>query len=90
MPQFVIERSTPGAGRLTPDELKAASLNSCDVLRELGPEIQWVSSFVCEDRLYCVYRAPDEDMIREHARRAGVPADRISPVHAVIDPTTAE
>jgi len=90
MPQFVIEREMPGAGKLTGDELKGASQGSCSVLRELGPEIQWVQSYVTDDKIYCVYRAPNEDLIREHAAAAGFPANSIAQVRAMIDPTTAE
>ena len=90
MPQFVIEREMPGAGRLSQDELKGASQGSCDVLRKLGPVIQWVHSYVTDNKIYCVYRAPNEDLIREHAETAGLPANSIARVRATIDPTTAE
>jgi hypothetical protein len=90
MPQFVIERDMPGVGGLGADELKGASQQSCSVLRDLGPDIQWVQSFVTADKIYCLYRAPDEDLIRRHAEQAGFPANSISEVKAVIDPTTAE
>lgn len=90
MPEFVIERNIPGAGAFTADQLTSASRTSCSVLRELGPEIQWVNSYVTDDKIYCVYRAPSEELIHEHARRAGVPADCVSAVRTVIDPTTAE
>ena len=90
MPQFVIEREMPGVGGLGTAELKGASEQSCTVLRDLGPEIQWVHSYVTDDKIYCVYRAPDEDLIRRHAEQAGFPANRISEVRAVIDPTTAD
>ncbi len=90
MPEFIIERSMPGVGRLTPEDLKGASQTSCNVLRDLGPEIQWVHSYVTDDKIYCVYRAPNEDMIREHAQRGGFPADSISQVRTMISPTTAE
>jgi hypothetical protein len=90
MPQFVIERNMPNVGNLSAAELKQASGNSCDVLRGMGPEIQWVHSYVTDNKIYCLYRAPDEAMIREHARQAGLPADSVSKVRAVIDPTTAE
>lgn len=90
MPQFVIEREMPGAGRLSQDELKGASQGSCSVLRELGPDIQWVHSYVTDDKIYCVYRAPSEDLIRKHAETAGFPANSIARVRATIDPTTAE
>ncbi len=90
MPKYVIEREMPGLGKLTPAELKGASQKSCAVLRELGPSVQWLHSYVTEDKLYCVYIAPDEAAVREHARRGGFPANRISQVKTVIDPTTAE
>ncbi len=90
MPKYVIEREIPGAGKLSPAELQAISQKSCSVLNQLGPQIQWVQSFVTEDKVYCVYIAPDEETVREHARRGGFPANRISAVESVIDPTTAE
>lgn len=90
MPRYVIERNLPGAGKLGAQELKAVSQKSCDVLRGLGPEINWVESFVTDDRIYCIYVAPNEALIREHARKGGFPADRISEVRSVISPTTAE
>jgi Protein of unknown function (DUF4242) len=90
MPKYVIEREIPNAGRLSPAELKAVSQTSCGVLRKLGPEIQWVHSYVTGDKIYCVYIAPDEAMVREHARQGGFPANRVSEVKTVIDPTTAE
>lgn len=90
MPKFVIEREMPGAGKLSPNELKAASQKSCGVLRQLGSEIQWVHSYVTDDKLYCVYIAPDEAMIRKHAEMGGFPANAISEVRSIIDPTTAE
>ena len=90
MPQFVIEREMPGVGSLGKDDLKGASQTSCCVLRELGPEIQWVHSYVTDDKIYCIYRAPNEQMIREHAERGGFPANSISQVRTMIDPTTAE
>ena len=90
MPQFVIEREMPGVGGLGPDGLKGASQGSCRVLRQLGPDIQWVHSYVTDDKIYCVYRAPNADLIRQHAETAGFPANCISQVRAVIDPTTAE
>lgn len=90
MPRFVIERELPGAGNLSQDELTGISQTSCSVLRELGPEIQWVESYVTPDKIYCVYIAPNEDLIREHAQRGGFPANRISEVKNVISPTTAE
>ena len=90
MPKFLIDRTIPNAGDLTPDELRAIAETSCAVLREMGPEIQWVQSYVTGDRITCVYVAPDAELIREHARRGGFPADRVMEVRSVIDPTTAE
>jgi len=90
MPQYVIEREMPGVGKLDAGDLKMASQTSCSVLHELGPEIQWVQSYVTDNKLYCIYRASDEEMIREHASRGGFPVNKISQVHATIDPTTAE
>jgi hypothetical protein len=90
MPQFVIEREMPGAGQLSPQELQGASQGSCSVLRQIGPDIQWVHSYVTDDKIYCVYRAPSADLIRQHAETAGFPANSISQVRATIDPTTAE
>ncbi|MEJ6011705.1 DUF4242 domain-containing protein [Novosphingobium aquae] len=90
MPQFVIERDMPGVGGLGTAELKGASQQSCSVLRDLGPEIQWVHSYVTDDKIYCIYRAPSEDLIRQHAETAGFPANRISEVRSTIDPTTAD
>lgn len=86
MPQFVIEREIPGAGTLSESEIQELSLHSLQVLKEIGPQIQWLHSYVTEDKLYCVYLAPDENSIREHARRAGIPADRVSAVRRLIDP----
>jgi hypothetical protein len=90
MPKFVIEREMPAAGKLSPDALKAASQKSCSVLKELGPQIQWVESYVTDDKVYCIYIAPDEAAIRQHAVTSGFPANRISAVRSVIDPTTSE
>jgi hypothetical protein len=90
MPKFVIEREIPGAGKLTPQELKAISQKSCGVLREMGPEINWVESYVTDDKIYCVYIAPDQATIARHAQKGGFPAHRISTVRSMIDPTTAE
>jgi hypothetical protein len=90
MPKYVIERDLPGAGKLTPAELRGVSQKSCGVLRNLGPEITWLQSYVTGDKIYCVYIAPSEELIREHARQGGFPANRISQVTAVIDPSTAE
>ena len=90
MPKFIIEREIPGGGKLTPAELQAISQKSCGVLKELGPQIQWIESYVTDDKVYCVYIAPDEATVREHARQGGFPANRISEVRGIIDPTTAE
>lgn len=90
MPKYVIEREIPGAGDLTPEQLRAISQKSCAVLSRMGPQIQWLHSYVTGDKIYCVYLAPDEGAIREHASRGGFPANRISQVRTVIDPTTAE
>ena len=90
MPKYVIEREIPGAGSMTPAELQAVSQKSCTVLQNLGPQIQWVESYVTPDKIYCVYIAPSEDMIRAHAQQGGFPANRISEIKTVIDPTTAE
>lgn len=90
MPKFVIEREIPGAGKLSPKELQAISQKSCGVLRELGPQVQWVHSYVTDDKIYCVYIAPDEAAVRKHAEMGGFPANSISEVRSVIDPTTAE
>lgn len=90
MPKFVIERNIPGADKLTPEQLTAISQKSCSVLRTLGPEIQWVHSYVTGDKIYCIYIAPSEDLIRKHAAEGGFPANVISRVATVIDPTTAE
>lgn len=90
MPKFVIERDIPGAGKLSPKELQAISQKSCGVLRGMGPQIQWVQSYVTDDKIYCVYVAPDEDTVRKHAQQGGFPANRISRIKSVIDPTTAE
>ena len=90
MPKYLIEREIPGAGKLTAQELRAISEKSCSVLQRLGPQIQWVQSYVTDDKIYCVYIAPDEAMVREHARQGGFPANRVSEVRTMIDPTTAE
>jgi hypothetical protein len=90
MPKFAIERIIPDAGKLTAEELQAISQKSCNVLNDMGPRIQWLQSYVTDDRLYCIYIAPNEEMVREHARRGGFPADRVSRVRTIIDPTTAE
>ncbi|MFY9558310.1 MAG: DUF4242 domain-containing protein [Blastocatellia bacterium] len=90
MPKFVIEREIPGAGNLSPQELRGISQTSCGVLQKMGPSIQWSQSYVTGDKVYCVYIAPDGAMIREHAQQGGFPVNRISEVKSVIDPTTAE
>ena len=90
MPKYVIEREIPGAGNLSPLELQGISQKSCGVLRNLGPQIQWLQSYVTGDKIYCVYIAPNEEMIREHASQGGFPANRISEIKTIIDPTTAE
>ncbi len=90
MPKFVIEREIPGAGAMSPQQLQGVAEKSCSVLRNLGPQIQWVHSYVTDNKIYCVYIAPNEDMIREHAKQGGFPANRISQVKNVIDPTTSE
>ena len=90
MPKFVIERDIPGAGNLSAKELHAISEKSCGVLGKMGPQIQWLQSFVTGDKVYCIYIAPNEDMVREHARQGGFPANRVSEVKNIIDPTTAE
>ena len=90
MPKYVIERDLPGAGNLTSDQLQAISQKSCGVLKNLGPQIQWVHSYVTQDKIYCIYIAPNEKLIREHATQGGFPANRISEVKTMIDPTTSE
>jgi hypothetical protein len=90
MPKYVIERELPGAGKLSPQELRAISQRSVEVLLSLGPKIQWVHSYVTDDKLYCVYNAPSRDLVLEHAKCGGFPANRVSQVSATIDPTTAE
>jgi hypothetical protein len=90
MPKFVIEREIPEVGKLSPEQLKAASQNSCSVLRKLGPQIQWVQSYVTDDKIYCIYIAPDEETVRQHAQQAGLPANSVSRVRSEINPTTAE
>jgi hypothetical protein len=90
MPKFLIEREVPGAGDLGPEQLQAISQKSCGVLRGMGPQIQWVQSYVTGDKIYCVYVAPDEESVREHARQGGFPANSVSRITSVIDPTTAE
>jgi len=90
MPKYVIEREIPDAGKLTPLELQGISQKSCGVLQKLGPQVQWLESFVTDDKIYCVYIAPNEEMVREHARQGGFPANRVSPIRYIIGPTTAE
>jgi len=90
MPKYLIEREIPGAGKLSSQDLQGVSQKSCSVLQEMGPQIQWVQSYVTGDKVYCVYIAPNEEMIREHAKQGGFPANRISQISAIIDPATAE
>ncbi len=90
MPKFVIERELPGAGKLTSDQLKGISQTSCGVLQNLGPEIQWVHSYVTDDKIFCIYNAPNEEIIRKHAKQGGFPANAVRKVAAIIDPVTAE
>lgn len=90
MPRYLIEREIPGAGDLSPEQLQAISQKSCGVLQGLGPQIQWVQSYVTGDKITCIYIAPNEEMVREHARQGGFPADRVSEIKTIIDPTTAE
>lgn len=90
MPKYIIEREIPGAGNLSATDLQAIAQKSCGVIRDLGPALQWVQSFVTDNKVYCVYLAPNEDIVREHARQGGFPANVVSRVRAVIDPTTAE
>jgi len=90
MPKYVIEREMPGAGKLTAEQLRGASQTSCGVLNKLGPQIQWVESYVTDDKIYCIYIAPNKQLIEEHAKQDGFPANKISEVRAMIDPTTAE
>ena len=90
MPKYVIEREIPAAGKLSPQELSAISQKSCSVLRNMGPQIQWVESYVTDDKVYCIYIAPNEDVVREHARLGGFPANHVASVKTLIDPTTSE
>jgi hypothetical protein len=90
MPKYIIEREIPGAGQLTPQQLNAISQKSCSVLNNLGPQIQWLESYVTNDKIYCVYIAPNEALVREHAKQGGFPANRVSEIRRMIDPTTAE
>ena len=90
MPRFILEREIPGAGRWTPEQMRKASQTSVEVLKSLGPEIQWIESYVTDDKLYCVYIAPSPDLIRQHAAKGGFPANRVCEVRAGLDPTSAE
>jgi hypothetical protein len=90
MPKFLIEREIPGAGQLSAEQLKGISQTSCGVLQAMGPSIQWVQSYVTDDKIYCIYIAPDEAAVREHAKQGGFPANKVTPIHNVIDPATAE
>jgi hypothetical protein len=90
MPKFIVEREFPGAGKLSSQELQAIAKKSCNVLRAMGPQIMWVNSHVTDDKIYCLYIAPNEEAVREHAQKGGFPADRVSRVSAVMDPTTEE
>ena len=90
MPKFLIEREMPGAGKLTKDELQAISQKSCGVINHLGPQIQWIESYVTDDKIYCIYRAPSEELIRQHAKEGGFPANKISQVRSMIDPSSAD
>jgi len=90
MPKYVIERVVPGASKMTPSDLKAMSLRSCNVLNQLGPQIQWVTSYVTDNKIYCIYIAPNEELVQEHARLGGFPANHVAQVKTVIDPTTSE
>jgi hypothetical protein len=90
MPRFLIEREVPGAGNLPPDQLRAIAQTSCGVLQKMGPQIQWVQSYVTGDKITCIYIAPNAEMVREHARQGGFPADRVEEVRSIIDPTTSE
>ncbi len=90
MPKYIIERTIPDAGQLSADELQGISKKSCSILKNMGPQIQWMESYVTDNKVYCVYIAPNADMIRQHAQEGGFPADQVSEVRTVIDPTTAE
>jgi hypothetical protein len=90
MPKYVIERELPGAGKLTPEQIVGIAQKSCGVLRNMGPQIQWVHSYVTDDKIYCVYVAPNEEAVREHAKQGGFPANKVSAVRRMIDPTSAE
>ena len=90
MPKYVIEREIPGAGKLSPDQLKGVAQTSCSVLSKMGPDIQWIHSYVTGDKIYCIYYAPNEEMVREHARQGGFPANSVNEISSIIDPATAE
>ena len=90
MPKYIIERVVPGAGKMTPDELKIMSQRSCNVLDNMGPQIQWIHSYITENKIYCVYIAPNEEAVREHAKLGGFPANQVAVIGRMIDPTTAE
>lgn len=90
MPKYVIEREIPGAGKLSSEQLKGVSQTSCGVLSNMGPQIQWLHSYVTGDKIYCVYIAPNEELVREHAKQGGFPANSVNEVATIIDPTTAE
>jgi len=90
MPKYIIERNLPGIGNISIEDLKSAAQTSCDILRKMGPEIQWLHSYVADDTMYCIYIAPNENMIKQHAKDGGFPADKISKISKIIDPTTAE
>ncbi|MEO7635119.1 MAG: DUF4242 domain-containing protein [Sphingomicrobium sp.] len=90
MPEYVIEREMPGVGKLSEEDVRMASQASCRALREVGPDVQWMHSYVTDNKLYCVYRSPNEEMIREHAKLGGFPCNKVSEVHRIIDPSTAE
>lgn len=90
MPKFVIERDIPGAGAMSPEQLQGVAEKSCGVLQNLGPRIQWVQSYVTDNKIYCIYIAPNEEMVREHARQGGFPATKVSQIRSIIDPTTSE
>ena len=90
MPKYLVERVIPGAGKMSSEEIKAISVRSCSVLNQLGPQIQWVHSYVTDNKIYCIYIAPNEEMLREHARLGGFPANQIASVKSIIDPMTAE
>ena len=90
MPKFVIERNIPGAGKLGASDLRTIAQKSCDVLRSMGPAVQWIESYVTDDRVYCVYIAASEDLVRQHAKQGGFPVDRVSRVHSMMDPTSSE